>query len=290
MSLRALTITHEDRAWHEAFLSFVPRVFRSIDFRTWHGYGGWDERYRAFALAEGGRLVASASLQRMELVLHGRRVRGWQLGAVGTLPEHRRRGLQNEILPRLLEHTGPDDVVFLFANPTVLDFYPRFGFERVAERHFVAAHRAPPSGEPLRALDLASAGDRALLARVAAAAEPVTTRFGARDYGGIVLWYWCNFFPRALRYAPEHDAIVVADQTGAVLHLYDVLAPAPLELRPLLPRLIAGPIEQIEFGFLPERFWPNAVAHAPSPESPLFARVPHDLPREPFQFPALAHT
>src|SRR5262245_58296198 len=98
MTLTALSITHTDNEWHEAFLQFLPRVFPRISFRHWHEYGGWDERYVAFALAQGEQLIANVSLSRMDLVLHGRALRGWQLGAVATAPEWRGRGLQRQLL------------------------------------------------------------------------------------------------------------------------------------------------------------------------------------------------
>lgn len=290
MELRPVTITYADRARHEAFLGFVPHVFPRIGFRRWAQYGGWDERYTVFALAEGERLIASASLNRMDLVLNGKQVRGFQLGAVGTLPEYRNRGLQRQVLERLLAHTAADDLVFLFANHHVLDFYPRFGFRRAREWLFRAEHHALPAGAPLRTLDLDSADDRALLRRVAAAAEPVTTLFGARDYGALILWYWCNFYRNGLRYAPEHDAIFVIDQSKTLLRIYDIVSAGPLEVASYLPRLIDAPINELEFGFTPTRFWPSAHPRADYTDSPLFVRGPYELPGAHFKYPMLAQT
>jgi predicted N-acetyltransferase YhbS len=289
-NLRPLTITHADTDWHEAFLDFVPRVFPRITFRGWYEHGGWDERYVVFALADGERLVASASLMRMQVVLRDQPLAGWQLGAVGTLAEHRGQGLQNRVLPRLLEHAGAEDLVFLFANHQVLDFYPRFGFERVREWLFRAECRVAPEGPALRALDLASPEDRALLRRIAAKAEPVTTLFGARDYGTTILWYWSNFYGRGLRHAPDHDAILVVDQSDELLRIYDVLTATPLDVAAYLPRLITTPITELEFGFTPTRYWPTANVRADYTDSPLFARTPHRLPSERFKFPMLAQT
>jgi predicted N-acetyltransferase YhbS len=287
-NLRAITITHVDHEWHEAFLDFLPRVFSRIDYRRWYEHGGWDAGYIAFALLDGQRMVANASLSHMQLVVAGQPRDGWQLGAVATLPELRGRGLQNQLLPRLLEHTRAQDLVFLFANHHVLDFYPRFGFERVRESMFYAEHRVAPAGTPLRALELASPEDRALLQRIAAQAEPVTELFGARDYGSTVLWYWSNFYPHGLRYAPDHDAILIVDQSNDLLRVYDVLTSRPLELASYVPRLINAPIAQLEFGFTPTRYWPSAQPKADYTDSPLFARRPHGLPAGPFKFPMLA--
>jgi len=287
--MRELTITHADREWQEAFIEFVPRVF-PISFGRWTAYGGWDDTYRAFALADGERIVASASLARMDLVLHGKPVRGWQLGAVGTVPAYRRRGLQRSIMQRLLAQCPAEDLIFLFANDSVLEFYPRFGFQRRRESLFGAEHHAAPSGTPLRTLDASNADDRALLLRIAAEAQPITSLFGARDYGRTLLWYLCNFRGDHMRYVAEHDSIIVSTQVGDTLYVYDILTRAAFDLAGQLPRLIEAPIERLEFAFTPSRDWPSAEPTREYTESALFTRGPHQLPEIPFKYPTLAQT
>lgn len=288
--VRTITITHADSGWHEAFLRFAPKIFPHITFRPWYEHGGWTDRYTVFAMVEGDDIIASASLSKMELVLRGKRMQGWQLGAVGTLAEHRGRGLQQQILPRLLEQTDEGDLVFLFANHLVLDFYPRFGFERVREHLFRVEHKVAPRGNPLRTLDLASAEDRALVQRVAKQAQPATTLFGACDYGTNVLWYWSNLYRKGLRYSPELDAIFAIDQSGELLRIYDVLATTTVDLVSQLPRLISEPVTELELGFTPTRYFPEANPRVDHTDSPLFVRGPHHMPSEPFKFPMLAQT
>jgi GNAT superfamily N-acetyltransferase len=291
MDLRPIIITHTDTAWHEAFLQFMPQVFPRISFRRWYENGGWTERYRAFAMVEGDRIVANASLSRMQTFLHGREFTGLQLGAVGTLQEARGRGLQDQLIPWLLEHASPGELTYLFGSHRVLDFYPRFGFERVREHLFHADHRAAPGASPVRTLDPASAEDRALLLRVATTARPVTELFGARSYGTTVLWYWLNFTRhRRAVHVPEHDAVLVVDQSDDLLRIYDILAPHRFELSPLLPGIIGAPIARLEFGFTPERYWPHAQPRADYTDSPLFVRGIPPMPDQPFKFPMLAQT
>lgn len=288
--MRLLTITAAEREWHEAFHDYVGRVFPGVSFRRWAAYAGWQDDYRAFALLDANRIVASASLTRMDVVLHGRAVRGWQLGAVGTDPSYRRRGLQQRLMQHVLAQTGAEDLVFLFANDEVLDFYPRFGFRRARESVFTADHRVEPGGAPLRILAPDSLADRELLARVAAAAEPSTALFGARGYGSIVLWYVCNFHGEHVRYVPEHDALIVAEQAGSSLLVYDVLARKRFDVAEQLPRLITAPIDRIELFYSPERDWPSAQPSREYSDSPLFVRGPYLMPEQPFKFPALAQT
>ena len=142
MSLRDITITAQTPEWHDAFIRYVPRVFEQASFRDSYDLGGWDAGYRAFAVADGDDVIASASLQRMTVVLGGRELTGWQLGAVGVVPQYRGAGLQRRIMKRLLAIPGPEDFVFLFANDSVLEFYPRFGFRRAIE-HVIDLYARP---------------------------------------------------------------------------------------------------------------------------------------------------
>ena len=289
-ALQSLTITARDRQWHAAFIDYVPKVFPRSSFRRWYQLGGWDEGYCAFALASGTSIVANASLQRMKIVLRGEEITGWQLGAVGVVPEWRGRGLQRQIMQRLLGGVGEKDIVFLFANDTVLDFYPLFGFRRVGEWLFAAEHRVEPAGEPLRVLSIERQEDRALLARVAATAAPTTVEFGARQYGGVLLWYWANFYDGCFHYCEAEDAIVVAEHDGMILRICDVLARTAFDLRSYLPRIAKTAAQRIEFGFTPGAWWPEARPVADHVDSPLFVRGAHTMPAAPFKFPMLAQT
>jgi predicted N-acetyltransferase YhbS len=275
---------------HDAFLRFVPEVFRSIDFRRWYELGGWSPDYRAFAIFEGERIVANVSVHRMDLIIGARSRVGWQLGAVGVVPDYRGRGLQRALMQHVLAQLNPSDAVLLFANEDALDFYPMFGFRRVTEWLYWAEHSIAPGPGPLRRLAIESSEDRKLLARLAADALPVTARFGARRYGGILLWYWANFHANAFYYHEQDDAIVVAEQDMEVLRILDVLAPRPIELGPYLPQLVHQPVDYIEFGFTPERIWADALPECEYLESRLFVRGEIDLPSGTFKFPMLAQT
>ncbi|HVF18501.1 MAG TPA: GNAT family N-acetyltransferase [Steroidobacteraceae bacterium] len=275
---------------HEAFLDFVPRVFPSISFRRWNELGGWHPNYCAFVIFEGREIIANASLQRMELVVRGQRVTGWQFGAVGVLPDWRGRGLQRQLMGHVLGQIDQRDLVFLFANDDVLDFYPQFGFRPVTEwLHGIDMH-IEPQASALRRLSLDSADDRALLTRLAAISQPVSERFAAINYGGILLWYWTNFHQDHFYYHAGDDAIVVAEEDAEVLRVLDVIAQRPIDLAAYLPHLVSRPTDHVEFGFTPDRYWPGATPFCEYLESPLFVLGDSLLPSGAFKFPVLAQT
>lgn len=184
-----------------------------------------------------------------------------------------------------LAHCG-NAPVLLFANKSVLEFYPRFGFEPRRQTLFSASHVARPGGTAAPRLDLAEADVRARLRMLSDEGLPVTERFGAR--GTAASWYAANGFARPLR-ALSDDAWVFAEVEGETLFIDDVFARAPFDLREALPRLIDRPISSIQFGFTPERWWPGAVEAGEDMEADLFVRGLASL-REANLFPVMART
>jgi len=290
MSLKALTIGCADRSWHESFFRYVAHVFPSVDFGVWYEQGCWNEDYVCFCLADGHEIVANVSLSRMELIVEGALSTAWQVGTVGVIPAFRGRGLMNEVMPRMLASTESDAFLFLFANENVLEFYPKYGFRPVPEALFGTTCQITPSGPPLRVLSIERADDVALLRRLAAATQPVTERFGARDYGETAIWYWANFHRGDFYYAEREQAVVVAEQEGGLLRVCDVFAPQRPELLSLLSRIARTPVSRLEFSFTPELYFPEATVLRPTHESPLFVRGGAALPRLPFKFPLFAQT
>jgi hypothetical protein len=193
-------------------------------------------------------------------------------------------------MQHVLAQLSSSDVVLSFANEDVLDFYPLFGFRQVTEWLYSAEHSVTPGAGPLRLLSIESSEDRKLLTRLAASALPVTERFGARRYASVLFWYWANYHADAFYYHEQDDAIVVAEQDMEVLRILDVLAPRPVDLTTYLPQLVSEPVDYIEFGFTPERVWPDALPELEYLESPLFIRGDVELPASPFKFPVLAQT
>lgn len=280
-------IRQVDTGLQELFCDYVPHVFRRADFRRWRAWGEWTDDYRAFSVVEAGRVVANTSVTRMHLVLEGREVRGYQLGAVGCLPSHRGRGLARVAMNAALDACG-DAPVLLFANPTVRQFYPRFGFQPWKQTLFAATYEAVPEGPPAPTLNLDDEEVRTGLDALSNEGLPSTVRFGARGYAKVASWPVANGFARPLRQLGS-EAWVFAGVEGETLYLDDVFAREPFDLRAWIPRLIDRPIRAIRFGFTPERYWPDAVEAGEDTEAHLFVRN-LCLSEEAHRFPIMAHT
>jgi predicted N-acetyltransferase YhbS len=285
-------ITHRDGDWHERFFAFEERAFRvATTFRRWAERGGWHPGYEVFAIEEDGEILSTAGRERMRLVINGKEHPGYQLGAVATRSDRRKAGLSRRLLTWLLsEDDAPGLPVILFANPSVLDFYPRFGFTRIMQKRFVTAATVEPAANLAPTIDPDEPADRARLADLCRRARAPSNAFSARDYYPTLLWHLA-YKPRSVFWFDGFDAAVIASVEHDRLTLHDVIAPHPFDLRLVLPRLTTNRVETLAFGFSPELWWPDARAQpADDPDSHFFVRGLPRLETDVFRFPDLAQT
>lgn len=275
----------------ESFYDLITAVFGKIDFRTWHYYGWWPTHYRPFSLLEGDLMVANVCAAEMTVLIDGKEIPAIQIGAVATRPESRGKGLARRLMEHLMQRYEHIPFVFLFANETVLDFYPKFGFRPQPE---VACHTTLdiPAGAPdaLR-LELANDSDRALIAsRLNSRAIP-TRLFGAIDFDWITAWHLINVYPNGIYYQEAHDVIWVVRQENDELHIADVVWQKPFDLPAALAGLVADrQINRIAWHFTPDilKFPFDEVVECD--DSGLLVRGDFPIAGRQFKFPATAQT
>jgi len=285
-------IRHSDPAWHDRFFGFVASIFKAGGtFSAWGARGGWVDGYDVFALVVDDQIISTVGRQLMKYVINGEARNGYQIGAVATRADHRQRGFARLLISRILDElVAPSQPVILFANPDVLDFYQRFGFCRLAQARFVGHVDVRPAGTLAPALDLARPADRAWLSDHCARAKAVGRGFAACDYYPTILFHVTRQLRTVFR-LDSFGAVVIARQDGDRLLIEDLLARQPFNLRDALPHVCAQPVRNLEFGFHPEAWWPDAETEAMNDvESTLFARGAAAEVRAPIRFPDLAQT
>ena len=124
----------QDDALRQSLNTLTEAVF-GLSFEGWYRAGYWGDGYIPYSFVEGERVVANVSVSPMEFRVRGQRRHYLQLGTVETCPARRGQGLSARLIRRVLaDWEGRCDGLFLFANPSVLEFYPKFGFVRAGER------------------------------------------------------------------------------------------------------------------------------------------------------------
>jgi predicted N-acetyltransferase YhbS len=283
-------IERDDPALRSRFCDFVQSVFKGANFHLWAAHGGWSEDYDVWVAIDDGNIVSGVGVMRMDLIVHGRPQAGWQVGAVATAPEWRGRGLSRRLLNTVLAHLDAlgEAPVFLFANSSMLDFYPKFGFRRVMQQQYRALTDIVPQPGRTVALDIAHAAHRAFLEHMYRRARPLDSVFSAVSYCAATIFHLLHH-PRQCVHLPQHDLVAILRQEGDHLHLDDVVSAAPVDLRAILPLLAMAPVRSVEFGFRPTDLWGDDTLAFEDREM-LFLRGAPEIQERDLHFPDMAHT
>ena len=130
-------------------LNVLMREVFDFDFDFWFRRGMWSDKYESFSLIDAGRMVAHVGVSRMKLRVKGKEFFAIQLGGVATSPEARGQGHMRRLLGGVLRRYA-ETPVFLFANDSVSDFYPKFGFSAARTMRPVARLSIDNPFEPER--------------------------------------------------------------------------------------------------------------------------------------------
>ncbi len=243
----------ENPAERAAFCTLAEETFR-LDFESWYQKGWWTERYRPYTLFDGEKAVANVSVNTLDFRLDGKRKRFVQLGTVMTAPDYRGRGLSRFLLEKVLgERQDACDLVYLYANDSVVDFYPKFGFQKAEETAW--EQELPETDRKVfsfEKLDPESPEGLDCLLSHYAGSNPFSA-CTMEDNPGLLLFYCGSFLRDSLWYIREADAVLVAEREENSLLCWDIFGGASASLPELLSALAGPGCKTARLGFLPRQ-------------------------------------
>ena len=216
----------DDDGARSGFFALAKKVF-GLDFARWHALGWWGDGYIPHALYDGDRAVSNVSANIIQTRLRGAEKRFIQLGTVMTDPDYRGLGLAKRLMETVLEKYAPAcDGMYLYANDSVVDFYPKFGFIPAEEYSF--ARPVSPSGAKVRAMDMDDPRDRALLLNRYAEGNPFSA-LPMLGNAGLLMFYCAQFLKDCVYEVPGSGAVAVAEYEGDRMLVYDVFGGGTLD-------------------------------------------------------------
>ncbi len=280
----------DHQIYRDAYFRFTPKVFDGLSFAEWCHKGGWNDQYQVFSFFDGDEIVANVSVLVLTLLLEGQRARGIQFSAVGTLPAYRCQGLARQLIAHVLAYyEASTDLFFLFANDSVLDFYPKFGFRLVQDYEFLAEMPELYTEPVARALDPHNAEDWALLAHYAHHRRPISQVFSATNYGHVLLYHALNRAHLVWYLAPL-ETVIAYEIQGDILEIYDIASPYECDLRAVLRGLSLPGVKCVRFHFTPDLMTlPTQAMARDQRVFPCFVRGTFSI-QSPFRFPAMGET
>lgn len=227
-------------ALRKSFFELAKSTF-DISFEGWYEQGFWGEGYIPFSFVEGEKVIANASVNVLELVINGAKKKAIQIGTVMTHPDYQKRGLSANLMNKVIEEFEDKvDLMYLFANETVLEFYPKFGFKPVEEHIFSIDFPldfptdssmnltnftpSPFEQTHIRKLDVSQPEDLRLITKFASERLPVSQRFGTNNTKGIVMYYCLNVFHDHIYYLENEDVIAIFSKENNHMDIFDIIS------------------------------------------------------------------
>ena len=259
-----------------------------LNFENWYQNGYWGDNYDPYSIVVDGEVVANVSVNRTDLMIRGERKRLYQLGTVMTAPEYRNRGYIRAIMEEVEKDTADADGVYLFANDSVREFYPKFGFEM--GREMVWTREVSQGGESAMAqIRMDKAEHWKLLEK---AMEKSSFRDGCHMVGnsGLIFFYVSQFMQDCVYYCEKLDAWVIAELEEGNLTVHNVFCGEGISLEQIIGAFGAE-VKHVTLGFTPLEAEGFTCKELKEEDSTFFAKGKffHPFVEEKLRIPSLSH-
>lgn len=211
----------DEMALRHSFNALATSTF-GIQFEEWYEKGFWTERYIPYSFVVKDKVIANISVNVLTLLIDGRKKQAVQLGTVMTDRNYRNKGLSRLLLQKVFhDYDEQVDLYYLFANRTVLEFYPKFGFSRKKEHLF---SKNLPSTQPKTLNKLHVETDIELLRDFSKNRKPLSQKFSTLHTEGINFFHFVHLFSNDLYYDESTESILIYQLIDGDVHLFDCIS------------------------------------------------------------------
>lgn len=235
-----------------SFNSLTQKVY-GFDFEQWFKLGYWGEKYKPYSLMKDNKVIANVSINIIDFSILGKTKRYVQIGTVMTDEPYRNLGLSKRLIELILEEWEPNcDLIYLFANDSVLEFYPKFGF--VPIREYAYSKSSPFNGrmKDIRKLDLSTESDRKFLYDMVDHTT-VLSKVSMLNNADLVLFYCTSFMSDYVFYVDDYNAIVIVEFDEGICHLHDVFCKYDISLDDIIASIVKEDTVKVILGFTPNQ-------------------------------------
>ena len=233
-----------DQQIRASFNKLTEAVF-GFNLENWYKDGFWGDYYVPYSLLHHEKVVSNVSINKIEFDIEGKRKIGIQIGTVMTDEKYRNRGLNKYLMERILhEWKDRTDFVYLFANDSVLDFYPKFGFKVVKEYQHSKTVDKHSKSSTWKKLNMEDQTDLAFLMTMVKESVPIS-QISMRNNASLIMFYCNSYKKNSVFYVEELNAIIIANFEGDTLYLDDVFSTKPLDINDVIQTMADESIAQL---------------------------------------------
>ena len=272
----------------QSFMDLAIQTF-DLSFQNWYQAGWWSDSYIPYSFVYQDRIAANASVSLMDFSWRGKRRRYVQIGTVMTDPSFRGQGLSKRLLKKILtDWKDQCSAVYLFANRTVLDFYPKFGF--VPQKEYEYSLPLIPAPGDFRPLILDREEDLQTLKRCYQRSNPYSA-FAMEGNLGLLMFYCTDFMKHLVSYSPSLNLVCIGEQEGDAFYCYELLGSPRCSLEEALHLAAPSQARRAVLGFTPREAAGGSFSPVSQEDLTLFFLKGSEnlFAEEHLLFPALSH-
>lgn len=236
------------------FYRLTQKIWK-FDFGKWFDSGYWEDNCMLYSLLDDNKMVSHVTVSVIDFIVLGEKKRFVQLGTVSTDEEYRKQGLNRFLLEKVVyEWKDKCNLIYLYANDRVLDYYPLFGFVPVNEYQAIKKIEFQKNPHVVRKTNIDNPNDHKLLYNTAKNAVSLF-KISMVDNAGQIMLY-CNYFDKfsfkeKLFYIESLDAIVIAEYKENDLMLYDILSTKDVETDEVIRAMSTKQTQRALMHFMP---------------------------------------
>ena len=277
----------DNESLRNSFNELAGKVFGGLNFEGWYWNGFWKDNYIPYSVVADGKIVSNVSVNTCDMNYDGRIVKLIQLGTVMTDPDYRGRGYARMLMEKIVEdYENKVDGIYLFANDSVVDFYPKFGFRKSREFQFSKAVNNDAE-RTAQLVPMSEKRDWDKMVQILNKTEQNAKMYMVSN-SGLYMFYLSQFMQENTFYIADCDSYAIAEIESDTLILHAVIGSGELD------RVIAAfgkEIKKVILAFTPKDSTGYDKSVVAEEDTHLFVRGKFfdDTNDDEFMFQAITH-
>ncbi len=233
-----------------SFNDLANRIF-DIDFEAWYQEGYWGDSYIPYSLIDDNEVVSNVSASIMEFNFKGEKKLYIQIGTVMTDDRYRNKGLGRYLMEKVIkEWKDKCNLIYLFANDSAINFYPKFNFVETHEYQYSRSCFNISNDSNVRKMDMNCKNDKDLFRSIIENTK-IFSKFAVLNNKNLIMFY-CNFFIKdKIYYIEDYDAIVIAETSNDIIYVLEVFGTKDIDLESIINKIVTKNIRRVVLGFTP---------------------------------------
>ncbi|AXG70947.1 acetyltransferase (GNAT) domain protein [Kordia sp. SMS9] len=234
-----------------SFNELTQAVFQ-FDLEKWYSNGYWNDNYIPYSLLHKNKVISNVSVNKMEFIIENERKVAVQIGTVMTHKEYRHQGLSKFIMEEVInEWKEQSDFIYLFANDSVLDFYPKFNFEITDQYQYSKElSTSKTQNSSLKKLNIDAKFDRELFLSIVNDTSPIS-KVSMQNNTSLIMFYCLSYKKNSIYYLEKLNTAIIMDIEDDTLYLSDVFSKERVQLNDVIQRITDETIKRVILGFTP---------------------------------------